>query len=131
MKLVLAIVPPSQLEAVRQALAEVHVTRLSIADGHGYLPHQAGLMKQASAGDATSTSDSAPRIVRHVVLEIAVNDDFLDRTVEVIRTALETAAELEHDDPASWGGGDPGGICVLPMDQAVQIYRSVRGQEAI
>lgn len=125
MKLVLAVVPPSQLEAVRQALSEVHVTRLSIADGHGYLP----LQTPSDGGGATLPR--AARIVRHVVLEIAVNDDFLDRTLEVIRSALETAAGLEHDDPASFGGGDPGGICVLPMEQAVQIYRSVRGQEAI
>ena len=112
MKLVLAIVPPSRMEAVRQALAEVQVTRLSIADGHGY-------------------QQGGQRIVRHAVLEIAVNDDFLDRTVQVLERALRLAAAAEENNPADEPVSDPGGVYVMPMDAAVQIYRDVRGPEAL
>lgn len=123
MKLVLAVVPPSRMEAVRQALAEVHVTRLSIADGHGYqtLPHAAA-------------EGPSQRIVRHLVLEIAVNDDFLARTVEVITQALQLTATAEPDASDAVSQDyviDPGGVYVLPMETAVQIYRDVRGPEAL
>ncbi len=126
MKLVLAIVPPSRMEAVRQALAEVHVTRLSIADGHGYLA--------AGAGSLPAGSGRGSRLVRHAVLEIAVNDDFLERTVEVIERALQLAADSEADaaeEADSHVSSDPGGIYVLPMEAAAQIYRDVRGPEAL
>jgi nitrogen regulatory protein PII len=118
MKLVLAIVPPSRMELVRQALAEVHVTRLSIVDGHGYL----------AVGEPRPAGD---RIVRHALLEIAVNDDFLERTVEVIERALQIAAASDADDSAAATISDPGGIYVLPMETAAQIYRDVRGPEAL
>lgn len=123
MKLVLAVVPPSRMEAVRQALAEVHVTRLSVVDGHGYQT------RTSSAAEGASQ-----RIVRHLVLEIAVNDDFLDRTVEVITHALQLTATAEADASDAVSQDyvlDPGGVYVLPMETAVQIYRDVRGPEAL
>jgi nitrogen regulatory protein P-II 1 len=126
MKLVLAIVPPSRMEAVRQALAEVQVTRLSITDGHGY--QQAG---GNSLQHAPGAQQGGQRIVRHAVLEIAVNDDFLDRTVQVLERALRLAAAAEESNPADEPVGDPGGVYVMPMDTAVQIYRDVRGPEAL
>ena len=120
MKLVLAIVPPSRMKAVRQALAEVHVTRLDepplAADGRGSLPAGSG---------------RGSRLVRHVVLEVAVNDDFLERTVEVIGRVLQLAADSEAEEADSDVSGDPGGIYVLPMEAAAQIYRDVRGPEAL
>jgi nitrogen regulatory protein P-II 2 len=121
MKLVLAIVPPSRMEAVRQALAEVHVTRLSIVDGHGYL---------ATTGDVVKQADGS-RILRQTVLEIAVNDDFLERTVEVIERALSLAAASDEAEGSGEAASDPGGLYVLPMDAAAQIYCNVRGPEAL
>lgn len=123
MKLVLAVIPPSRMEAVRQALTEVQVTRLSIVDGHGYQPIRVG--QEPREGTA------AERIVRHTVLEIAVNDDFLERTVTVLSRALRLAAEADSTPPSGDSAPDPGGVYVLPMDAAVQIYRDVRGPEAL
>ena len=64
-------------------------------------------------------------------MEIAVNDDFLDRTVDTIRKAMLLGAE-----PATDGGADAlttasAGLMVLPIHDAVQIYRDVRGPEAV
>ena len=102
MRLVIATLLPEHVEAVRQALAEVHVTRLSIADAHAYeAPANAGVAQVA-------------------VMEVAVNEDFLDRTVSTI------AAALTRVDPAGVTG-----VHVLPIAETVQIYRAVRGQEAI
>lgn len=107
MRLVVAVVKPSQLEAVREALAAVHVTRLSVCDAHGYQP----------------PLDSA-EVLQETIIEIAVNDDFLDRTVETIQRTLSATGS----DAAA---GLEGRLLILPMEQAVQIYRDVRGPEAI
>ena len=114
MHMVVAVLRPAQLESVRQALAAVHVTRLTICDAQGY----------HAAGDGS-------RIAQESVMEIAVNDDFLDRTVDTIRKAMLLGAE-----PATDGGADAlttasAGLMVLPIHDAVQIYRDVRGPEAV
>lgn len=101
MRLVMAVVKPAQVEAVRRALAAVQVTRLTICDAQGY---------DADAG----------RLVQQTCLEIAVNEDFVDLTVKTIAAALRPA-EAAHE----------GRILVMPMDDAVQIYRTVRGPEAV
>ena len=102
MRFVVAVVKPAQVESVRQALAAMHVTRLTVCDVHGY---------------AAATSEE---VRQEVMLEIAVNDDFVDRTVRTLVAALDTG-----------GGPEAARIFVLPMDAAVQIYRTVRGPEAI
>lgn len=107
MHLVIAVLKPSQLEAAREALAAVHVTRLTVCDAQGYEPP---LLTAAVLQDA--------------VIQIAVNDDFLERTVATIVRTLSAAAA---DGPIDLAGR----LLVLPMDQAVQIYRDVRGPEAI
>lgn len=107
MHLVVAVLKPSQLEAVRDALAAVHVTRLTVCDAQGYEP-------------PLPTAE----VLQDTVIQIAVNDDFLERTVETIARTLSTAAP---DGPVDLAGR----LLVLPVDQAVQIYRDVRGPEAI
>ncbi len=115
MHMVVAVLRPSQLEAVRQALAAVHVTRLTICDAQGY--HGAGIVQES-------------------VMEIAVNDDFLERTVDTIRKAM-----LLGEEPTTDGEGgrltsqrhtsQAGRLFVLPIHDAVQLYRDVRGPEAV
>jgi nitrogen regulatory protein P-II 1 len=110
MRLVMAVLRPTQLEAVRQALAAVHVTRLTICDAQGH-----------AAADAAA--QGGPGVTQQSLMEIAVNDDFLDRTVDTLAAAMRI--------------GEPEGatlsdrLFVLPMEEAVQIYRDVRGQEAV
>ncbi|MBM4023096.1 MAG: P-II family nitrogen regulator [Planctomycetes bacterium] len=73
MRLVLAILKPSQVESVRQALASVDVTRMTICDGQGWA-ETGGLVQQA-------------------VIELAVNDDFLSRTTGAIEGVLAACGE--------------------------------------
>ena len=102
MRLVIAVVKPSQVESVRQSLAAVHVTRMTVADAHSY----------------GALPDGA--IAQEAVIEVAVNEDFLYRTVEAISAVLDA------------GDGDlRGRLFVMPMHDAVQVYRAVRGQEAV
>lgn len=100
MRLVLAVLKPAHVESVRQALAAVDVTRLTICDAQGRGPDG--------------------ELVQQVVLEIAVNDDFLERTTGAIAAVLAA------------GGQDMAGrLFTLPMIEAVQLYREVRGPEAV
>lgn len=107
MKLVMAVIRAGRVEAVRQALAAVHVTRLSIAAAQGFR----GPVEEPVGEEA---------IVQEAVLEIAVNDDFLSRTVDTIAAAAGRAPDDRGES-----------IYVLPIVDAVQIYREVRGPEAM
>jgi DNA-binding transcriptional LysR family regulator len=49
----------------------------------------------------------------------------------VIARVLQLAADSEAEETDSDVSGDPGGIYVLPMEAAAQIYRDVRGPEAL
>ena len=114
MRLVVAVLKPAQVEAVRQALAAVHVTRLTICDAQGY-----------SGG---SEGDTA--LVQESVMEIAVNEDFLERTVETIHKAMHLG-ETPGSDAGNTAQGTCGSLFVLPIHDAVQLYREVRGPEAV
>jgi nitrogen regulatory protein P-II 1 len=70
MRLVVAIVRPAQVEGVRQALAAIQVTRLTICDVHGYGPAAGGEVRQEA------------------LLEIAVNDDFVTPTLATLAATL-------------------------------------------
>lgn len=100
MRLVLAVLKPAQVESVRQALAAVDVTRLTICDAQGRGP--GGVL------------------VQEAMLEIAVNDDFLERATGAIADVL-----------AAGGEKTAGRLFTLPMTDAVQLYRGVRGPEAV
>ncbi len=102
MRLVIAILRPTQVESVRQALAAVEVTRLTLADGQGFLP-----------GGQTGP-------VQETMLQIACNDDFVERALQAIAGVLTTAGE----EPT-------GRLFTLPLADAVQLYRAVRGPEAV
>lgn len=106
MRLVIAVLRPAQMEAVRQALAAVHVTRLTVCDGQG-----------VAVGDGGGIS-------QQTMLQVAVNEDFLARTVDTIRSVLAAGQQSGCAESA-------GGVFVLPVAEAVQIYREVRGPEAI
>ena len=62
------------------------------------------------------------QLLRKIALEIAVNDDFLDRTVETISHIARTGPE---------GSIGDGKIFVLPINQVYQIGGNTQGQEAI
>jgi nitrogen regulatory protein PII len=100
MRLILAVLRPSQVESVRRALAAVDVTRLTICDAQGH--------------------GRDGQLVQEVLLEIAVNDDFVERSTRAIGGVLDAGGE-----------GVAGRLFLLPMAEAIQIYRAVRGPEAV
>ena len=120
MHMVVAVLRPAQLEPVRQALAAVHVTRLTICDAQGY---------HVSQGQHGLRGESG--IVQESVMEIAVNDDFLERTVDTIRKAMLLGEEPETEGASTRLTSQSDRLYVLPIHDAVQLYRDVRGPEAV
>lgn len=62
------------------------------------------------------------KLLRKVVLEIVVNDDFLDRTINTIINVARTGPE---------GNIGDGKIFVLPADNSIQIVDGARGPGAV
>ncbi|MBN2216394.1 MAG: P-II family nitrogen regulator [Pirellulales bacterium] len=115
MKLVIAIIQPSRLEAVKMALAEVEVFRLTVMDVQGF-GRQRGHTEMYRGREFTIN------LVRKVQLTIAVNDAFLQPTIDAIIKGGRTGPEGEVGD---------GKIMVLPLEDCIRIRTGERGGDAI
>ncbi len=115
MKLIVAIIQPGRLEAVKQALTEVEVFRLTVIDCQGF-GRQRGQLATQRVPDASIT------LLRKVQLQIAVNDNFVEPTINAIVAAAKTGEKGQIGD---------GKVFVLPMDDCVRIRTGERGQDAI
>jgi len=115
MKLVIAVIQPTKLEAVRQALNKIEVTRMTVCDAQGYA-------RQRGRTEMYRGHEYKTHLLRKISLEIVVNDDFLDRTIEIITNVARTGPGGEIGD---------GKIFVLPMAEAVSLTGDVRGPEAV
>lgn len=115
MKLIIAIVQPSRLEAVKQALTEVEVFRLTVLDCQGF-----GRQKGQVA--AQKMREKGVQLLRKVQLQIAVNDDFVEPTVNAVLAASKTGEKGQIGD---------GKVFVLPMDDCIRIRTGERGPDAI
>jgi nitrogen regulatory protein P-II 2 len=115
MKLLLAIIQPTKLKAVQESLARLGVERMSVYDAQGYA-------RQRGQTAMYRGMEYKSRLLRKITLEIAVNDDFLERTIDTINQIARTGPDGEIGD---------GKIFVLPMDDVWQLGGQERGQEAI
>jgi nitrogen regulatory protein P-II 2 len=114
MKLIVAIIRPERLEAVQQALNERDVYLMTVSDVRG-------CGRQRGYTEVYRSAEYQVRLLPKLKLEIAVNEAFVEATVE----AIVHAARSE-------GGqiGD-GKIFVLPLDDCVRIRTGERGSDAI
>jgi nitrogen regulatory protein P-II 1 len=115
MKLIIAIIQPNRLEAVKTALTEVEVFRLTVMDCQGF-------GRQKGQTEVYRGHEIAVNLLRKVQLQIAVNDEFVEPTVNAIIKGGRTGAAGEIGD---------GKIFILPLDDCVRIRTGERGNEAI
>ena len=115
MKLIIAIVQPAKLEAVKQALTDIEVFRLTVMDVQGF-------GRQRGHVEVFRGHEIAVNLLRKVQLQIAVNDEFVEPTIQAIVKGGRTGERGEIGD---------GKIFVLPMDDCVRIRTGERGSEAI
>jgi nitrogen regulatory protein P-II 2 len=115
MKLIVAIIQPHRLEAVKQALADVEVFRLTVMDVQGF-------GRQRGHTEAYRGHEFSVDLLRKVQLMIAVNDEFIEPTIDAIVKGARTG---------SAGAIGDGKIFVLPMEDCIRIRTGERGGEAI
>ncbi len=115
MKLIVAIVQPSRMEAVKAALAKVDVFRVTVMDVQGY-------GRQRGVTEVYRGHEFMVNLLRKVQLMIAVNDEFVEPAIETIIAAGRTGEAGEIGD---------GKIFVLPLDDCVRIRTGERGAEAV
>ena len=113
MKMITAIVRESRLDQVRQALIDAEITRITVnrVTGHGRQ------MKEEIYRGRKVT----PNLVPKVRIDIAVNEAFVDITVDaIIGAARSDGGEI----------GD-GKIFISPLEECIRIRTGERGGQAI
>ncbi|MDX1945835.1 MAG: P-II family nitrogen regulator [Pirellulaceae bacterium] len=115
MRMVVAVIQPTKLRAVQEALTKIGVERMSVCDAQGY-GQQLGQRGEPRGGGSRSS------LLRKVTLEIAVNEDFLDKTVETIAQVARSGPDGRIGD---------GKIFVLPVEEVIRLSDTVRGPEGI
>ena len=115
MKLIIAIIQPGRLEAVKAALTDVEVFRLTVMDCQGF-------GRQKGQTEIYRGREFSVNLLRKVQLQIAVNEEFVEPTIGAIIKGGRTGEGGEIGD---------GKIFVLPLDDCVRIRTGERGGEAI
>ena len=115
MKLIIAVIQPSKLEDVKAALQEVEVVRLTIMDVQGF-------GRQRGQSETYRGREISVNLLRKVQLQIAVNEDFVEPTIDAIIKGGRTGEQGQIGD---------GKIFVLPLDDCIRIRTGERGPDAI
>jgi nitrogen regulatory protein P-II 2 len=112
MKLVMAIIKPFKLDAVREALTELGIQGLTVSEAKGF-------GRQKGQTEIYRGAEYVIDFVPKVRLDLVVDDDQVDSVVEAIQQAA-------HSDKI----GD-GKIFVLEVAQAMRIRTGETGNDAL
>ncbi len=118
MKLIIAYIRPDTFTDVKQALLRADVTKMSVTNA-------LGCGAEKGYHETYRGADIEIDLLKKVRLEIAVNDNFVDKTVGAI---------LEHartDGPDHSGDYGDGKIFILPLEDCIRIRTGERGGDAI
>ncbi len=112
MKLVIAVIQPHKLDAVKQELykADVNLITASEVLGHG---------RQLGVTEVYRGVKETGNLLRKIRLEIAVNDSFVEPTVNAIVKGAHT------------GEVGDGKIFILDLAECVRIRTGEKGHQAI
>ena len=112
MKLIMAIIKPTKLDAVREALTEIGVQGLTASEVSGF-------GRQKGQTEIYRGAEYAINFVPKMKIELVIDDGQLEEAINAIRNAANT----EHI-------GD-GKIFVLEVAKAVRIRTGETGAEAL
>ncbi len=112
MKLIVAIIQPYKLEGVKQELYKTEVNLITVSEvlGHG---------RQKGVTEVYRGAKETGNLLRKIRLEIAVNDNFVEPTIQAIIKGAKT------------GETGDGKIFVLDLKECVRIRTEERGSIAI
>ena len=112
MKLITAIIKPSKVESVKNALAKVGITGITLTDVKGF-------GRQKGHTEVYRGTEIEVSFLSKSKLEVAVTDENLDKVIKAIETAAQTN-EI----------GD-GKIFVTDLTKVIRIRTGESGPEAI
>lgn len=112
MKLIVAFVQPERLPAVKQALYEREIFKMSVTNA-------LGCGQQKGYHESYRGVDIEVNLLKKIRIEIAVNQDYVESTIEGIIAGARTGTI-----------GD-GKIFVLDMVDCIRIRTGETGQDAI
>jgi len=112
MKLIIAVIQPDRLDAVKDELykAEVNLITVSEIMGHG---------RQKGVTEIYRGKKEMGNLLRKIRLEIAVNENFVEPTVKAIVKGAKT------------GETGDGKIFILPFEECIRIRTEETGPVAI
>jgi nitrogen regulatory protein P-II 1 len=113
MKLIIAIIQPDKLDEVHRSLIDAEIFRVTVSrvTGHG----------QQEDPELYRGEEVAPSLIPKVRLEIAVNDAFVEPTVNAILGAAKHGEGTIGD----------GKIFIIPLEECIRIRTGERGGSAI
>jgi len=114
-KLVTAIIRPEKLEEVQKALNAVDVYLMTVTDVRG-------CGRQRGYTEVYRGQEIQIRLLPKLKIEIAINDAFVEATIEAIIHSARTGETGQVGD---------GKIFVVPLEDAVRIRTGERGGTAI
>lgn len=112
MKLIVAYIQPERLNDVKQALYEAEVFKISVTNA-------LGCGQQKGFHESYRGVDVEVRLLKKVRLEIAVNEDFVQATIDAIVKGAKT------------GRIGDGKIFVIELSQCTRIRTGETGEAAI
>ena len=112
MKLVIAIIKPSRLEEVRQALNSLDVHGMTVTEVKGY-------GRQKGHTEIYRGAEYVVNFLPKLRIEVAVSSELADKTVEVITSGART------------GQIGDGKIFVTPIDHALRIRTGETDSDAL
>jgi nitrogen regulatory protein P-II 2 len=112
MKLIIAIIQPHKLEAVKTELENVGVNLMTVTN-------VVGQGRQKGVTEIYRGAKEAGGLLNKIRLDIAVNDDFVEPTMEAITKGAHT------------GSVGDGKIFVVDLLECVRISSAERGSKAI
>lgn len=115
MKLITAIIREVQLDKVREALIEADIKRITVSRVSG---HGRQRVEEMYRGQII-----VPDLIPKIKIEIAVNDAFVDITVDTILKSARTSLPE--------GKVGDGKIFITPLEECIRIRTGERGGTAI
>ena len=112
MKMIMAVIQPYKLDAVREALGDMGVDGMTVSEVKGY-------GRQKGHTEIYRGTEYAINYVPKVKIEIAVKADVAEKSVEAIREA------------AGQGKIGDGKVFVFDLENALRIRTGEAGEEAL
>ena len=112
MKYIIGIIQPDRLDDVLQKLTEkeIHLVTVSSVIGRG---------RQQGIAEVYRSHKEPGNLLRKTKLEIAVNDEYVDATVDAITSSARS------------GNTGDGKIFVMDLDECIRIRTGEKGNSAI